>query len=859
MRFFRYFVFLIFFSIPVFAQQAGSLDPTFENRVNYGALYPIKQTWPLENGGLLCYQEGPNFFSGRKTGSFFKLKADGSLDTTYKTPEFQFLCFPGFCSCEDYPQAFRVKPDGEILILSLGNAQINNRFTSKVNFKISSQGILDTSLNQKVIDFRSLFSLNPVLNSGKIVSFSYDTLSIFKSNLEPDSLFFILPDSNFWLKKNLSGLAAINFLVLENGYSIFYLPYSKLNHTFNPIIPIEKRKGRFPISLEADKWGRIYEIFYNLDTLSGQVYHLVKRRFSNGTTDSSYTCQIKANSFYDNHLSASSDSLGFVFFQNAHNSQSYRRYDPVTGHLVDTVFISHDIQQIRNENELISTGFDPDGRWKYFRQNLNGDTLLQLQTKFGANAPIERVILDNQKRLIIQGKFSEFDGHYSSKIARVKPNGRVDSTFLCKVFGKFENPDIQYFDFWKGNPEEGILIAGRKRMGGLNRFLYKIKPDGKIDSSFASNPFSGLSFGVIEIYGCKQTWSGSIFLTVRQKTTQDSGTTSLIKLNSNGQVVSGFAPIPAQELQIVGNHLSPVLSPVLGKIMLLKEDQLAVELNTFTMGDNPPPCKSSGLPTITGSQYGYLVGIDTSGQVLPNPNLLPRAVDFVKNPASQMDQIFVLNAASNHLNALTKYSKITPYMAIDSSFYLQKQNGEAVRFPAVIFPDRFANFEIFKAGHYPTLISKKGDLFFTNRKTNPNGVIDTTFSWGASSSWRPFGMAEPDTSHLYVSGDFEFYHGKPARFLVRVHNQTSTVTQNINTWKKSELVLFPNPLGEMVNLRGWKPGIVLMVFGIDGKIHFKGEVKSEFQSSELGLKPGLYFWKAILKREILGGGKLITY
>ncbi|HPI11303.1 MAG TPA: hypothetical protein PLK63_09715, partial [Catalimonadaceae bacterium] len=76
-RFFAFLCFVFLFSTRLFAQAPGDLDTSFHFRTNYGALFPIEKAWPLADGSIMCYSAGGNYFSGKKTGNYFKIKPNG--------------------------------------------------------------------------------------------------------------------------------------------------------------------------------------------------------------------------------------------------------------------------------------------------------------------------------------------------------------------------------------------------------------------------------------------------------------------------------------------------------------------------------------------------------------------------------------------------------------------------------------------------------------------------------------------------------------------------------------------------------------------------------------------------------------
>jgi hypothetical protein len=120
-------------------------------------------------------------------------------------------------------------------------------------------------------------------------------------------------------------------------------------------------------------------------------------------------------------------------------------------------------------------------------------------------------------------------------------------------------------------------------------------------------------------------------------------------------------------------------------------------------------------------------------------------------------------------------------------------------------------------------------------------------------------MAEPDSNHLYLAGDFQFFQDKCLSYLVRVHNKNSTVTGNQAILQQEKVSIYPNPLSEKLNILGWQPGLQLVIYTVEGKVLFDGRVEPENHLSDFSLPRGLFFWKAHINGQPKGGGKLVRY
>lgn len=288
-----------------------------------------------------------------------------------------------------------------------------------------------------------------------------------------------------------------------------------------------------------------------------------------------------------------------------------------------------------------------------------------------------------------------------------------------------------------------------------------------------------------------------------------------------------FPPIPTPNL---------VSKPYLNGIYQTGINQIALTEFYITFSTEPPcrPGKSS-LP----EEYQYYlvtVLLDSSASMLGQEPL--GVYSFCDRPTDGVSVGFMYGQRDVFPGPEIYFYRAKPNLEVDSSFRIIKPDGS-------IPPNQISA--------QPLLVTEKGDHLFFNMKTNPVGVLDTSFRFKAS----PSSIAEPDTSHLYVAGGFQLYGNQIAPYLVRIHHQTSTVTALGKERKNSQVDLYPNPVEEQINLGGWKPGMILSITTIEGRKLFEGPVEKQFPASLLGLAKGLYFWTVTEKGIVSGGGRLI--
>lgn len=853
---------------PASGQQAGDMDTSFAVRPNYGALRPVEKAWALADGSVLCFQEGENYFSGKKTGSFFKIRPDGNLDTSYHGTVLRFLCWQSMCSCEYFGYYLHLLPDESVLLFYMGKVSINGSIHDENLVKFSPQGYLENIIQPIPqwfggIDYGG--DLQPVVRGNRLLVFNNDSAYLYTENLERDTLFqpFHFINSNEYPIKVLVQSKSVNYVVNFQYTHLKYLPLKQDSNYFSTPFLSGTENGVVPMPIETDQWGRIYEFYKNADTIDDQIFHQVRRRLSTGHLDTGYQVRFqRADIEHFSDALASKmfkvDSLGIVwvysrggivvdkglpdnylFDQNPRLEGGwFWRFSSETGAFLDSIFLKPYTREVISGNQKITLGWDKDNRWSFIRKEASGQELLKRVSHFGANGPIQNVLSDNQGRALIAGQFTQFDDHNSSRLARVLTNGLVDTSFRCQFLKEADPLSIIEFSFWKNDPAQGVFFVSRLPMGNQNGFIFHISSNGDIDTSFFNPNLAIPGAEIKEVLAAHQMPSGHIWVSVRLKIEENENQCYLIKLLPNGQPDPGYNPTYLHE--IYSGLPAPYWGgPFVRAIQRLDENRLAVGIQyQYIDGFPDPPCKQAATEF-----YSYWISIvlDTNGVASGEGNPMMQNLEFCKDYERDLSIPFLSHSLDVFQGPEVPYYRLFPNFSIDSSFRLRYPDGGIGNFLTPPFPRR------------PLLLTRKGDYFFSYFKSTNEGIVDTSFRYKCL----PNNMAEPDTAHLYLAGGFQIFGEKVAPYLVRVHNQTSIVTRLSDLRKSSQVVLYPNPVGETVHIAGWKPGMVLRITSVEGKILFEGMVQEQTNPAILGLGHGLYFWSASYRGQPLGGGRLI--
>ena len=155
-------------------------------------------------------------------------------------------------------------------------------------------------------------------------------------------------------------------------------------------------------------------------------------------------------------------------------------FDPGTG---ANALVQHSILQPDGKIIIMGnfTQFDGVSRNRIARLDLDGSLDTTFDPGTGANGTINYTDLYNDGKLIIVGNFSSFNGVSRNRIARLNPDGSVDTTF---------NPGLtaqdNFMSYVKILPDEKLYIAGTFTIyaGVPRNRIARLNPDGTLDTTF---------------------------------------------------------------------------------------------------------------------------------------------------------------------------------------------------------------------------------------------------------------------------------------------------------------------------------------------------------------------------------------
>lgn len=218
----------------------------------------------------------------------------------------------------------------------------------------------------------------------------------------------------------------------------------------------------------------------------------------------------------------------------------------------------HSVAAGANGKVVIGGNFDRvNGTARNAIARLNSDGTLDLSFApgTGPNSEVLAVALDAEEKVLIGGFFTSVNGVTRNRIARLKADGSPDTTFNP---GTGADNGIRVI---RVQGDGRVLIGGQfARVSGAPRScIARLNPDGSLDTSF--DPGQGISGGLYNmIQSVAVQADGSILVGGSFDRVNGAARSNLVLLNSNGKLDTNFtakldSPVRSIALQADGQVL----------------------------------------------------------------------------------------------------------------------------------------------------------------------------------------------------------------------------------------------------------------------------------------------------------------
>jgi uncharacterized delta-60 repeat protein len=124
---------------------------------------------------------------------------------------------------------------------------------------------------------------------------------------------------------------------------------------------------------------------------------------------------------------------------------------------------------------------------------LNPDGTIDSTFKVGAGASlgVDAIKIQPDEKILISGWFISFNGVTRNKLARINPDGSLDTSFVSNV----DDTTIQVYDFALLPNGKIVIVGNFGSVGGeLCNRVCRLNPDGRIDRSFKSGTDSPIDY-----------------------------------------------------------------------------------------------------------------------------------------------------------------------------------------------------------------------------------------------------------------------------------------------------------------------------------------------------------------------------
>lgn len=204
---------------------------------------------------------------------------------------------------------------------------------------------------------------------------------------------------------------------------------------------------------------------------------------------------------------------------------------------------------IQNDGKIIAVGdfttFNGDYNKDIVRINSDGSTDLSFNSgsgfnNYSGNAVVSSILLQSDGKIVVGGTFELFNGIYQYRIARIKTDGSLDTTFNTNNGFANNNATLAFgvTDIAQQTDNKLVVCGFFEYSGGVKKTIVRLHEDGTLDNSFNLEG-TGLN-GIPKTIAIQN--DGKIL--VGGEFTEYNGTSrnNLLRLNSDGSLDTSFDP-----------------------------------------------------------------------------------------------------------------------------------------------------------------------------------------------------------------------------------------------------------------------------------------------------------------------------
>ena len=645
---------------------------------------------------------GGNFltYNGISRKALVRINADGSIDKSFNVGN-------GF----DAPVfSIALQPDGKILVG--GNFTMYNGVSRVRIARLHANGTLDTSFNPGS-GFNQWVSAMVVQSNGRILVGGFfstynGNTSLRMARLLGNGTFdaSFSTGTNGFQSEVTSILKQADGKIIAAGHFTNYkgtlrVRIARLDTSGNLDLTFNAgsgfNAGVYATSLQPDGKIIVGGAFTNYNL---QTYHRICRLNSNGTIDTSF--------------------------------RTGKPY--IIGEIVYTTLLQPDGKvviggELQNHQEINALNH-------IARLNANGtfETSFNHGTGFQA-AEVSTFYVQPDNKILVGGIFYSFNGVAGSSLAKLNPDGSLDTSFHI---GTVFNADIRSIS---GQADGKFIIAG-----GFTKYdektswcIARLHNNGALDTTFRT----GTGFNAL-VYATAIQNDGKVLAAGHFTKYKDTAVNRIIRLNPDGSIDTTFAVGTGFDDLVFSLLIQPDGKIVVGgRFTKYKNTSYSCLIRLLANGD---------IDTTFNMGTGIKTGFPSSG------------IPFVRSIVMQNDGkiIAVGNFMSYDGNSRNGMVRINQNGSVDSGFSIGPGFDKIV-YRAIVQSDG----KIIAAGTFTTFrsVSRNGIV-----RIQSNGMLDTAFKPGTGFNRYTEALAFHKGERILVGGDFTEYDGNCRTRIARLFN-----------------------------------------------------------------------------------------
>lgn len=821
--------FIMLLPLLVLGQRAGDLDRSFNyglgenyqfNRGN-GADYDVYQT-VIQPDGKIIIVGTFTIYNGIIKNRIARLNTDGTIDSSFNTG-----------NAQNYPIfAVALQSDGKILVggslTSFNNVPVN-RIT-----RLNNNGSLDTSFH-------------PGTGVGGISSYLYNI------NIQPDGKIIIAGsfssyngnarnciarlntdgslDTNFIIGSGLNGNVRTT-AIQSDGKIIIGGEFTSFNRVSRNNIVRLNANGTLDNSFDPGTGTN--DLVNSLISLpDGKI--IIGGEFTTyNNLDKRYLARLNSNGILDesfNRINGPNSSITAAALQANGN-----------------ILIAGEFGSSFNTSTARIAQLNPNGS---FNRTLNlgiGPT--------GEYPIILNIALQGDGKIILVGRFTSYDRVAKHKIARLNANGSLDLSFNPAVGIGADIPEIYSKAI---QPDGKIIIAGNfNSYNGIARNrIARLNPDGGLDTSF--NPGAFLLPGFNNINAIVLQPNGKILigggLVLLNRTGKD-----IIRLNENGSLDSSFSSLlnPSSYIRSISiqNNGKIVVG---GQLRMINRtaSQYVARINADGSIFDSSDLSVSQAPIFSGTQYYLKSTLQLDGRIIIW-GAFTSYNGVARNNIARLNTDGSIDTSFNSLgiNGLIDDVILQPdgkvlirgnisYLGGDYRNQIVRLNSNGSLDPSFV-PETNSIYSVYSAALQPDGKILLGVFFNTYNpgtrdnliRLNANGRLDGDFNYGVGPNKLIRLITLQPDGRIIIAGDFTGYNGFSTPYIARIHGLTVTSTKkSINAPK---LKLYPNPTTGIVNLTTSPDAESIIIINSVGQIVYTAKAQPQMELNLSSLASGVY-------------------